>query len=194
MHFLSDVWVPCEQCGGRRYQDRVLEARWKGLSIADLLDLPAEEAVPLFENQRAIHRRLAALCDVGLGYLRLGQPGNTLSGGESQRLKLATELAAPQPARGRPASEAVYLLDEPTTGLHWTDVEKLLVVLHRLVDQGHTVLVIEHHLDVIKNADHLVDMGPEGGEGGGRVVDQGTPEELAKRAKKTGSWTGLALR
>ncbi|MCK6502811.1 excinuclease ABC subunit UvrA [Myxococcota bacterium] len=192
MHFLSDVWVPCEHCGGRRYQDRVLDAKWKGLSIADVLQLPVEEAAPLFSHQRAVKRRLDALVDVGLGYLRLGQPGNTLSGGESQRLKLASELAAPAGKRGEVA-ECVYLLDEPTTGLHWTDVEKLLHVLHRLVDQGHTVLVIEHHLDVIRNADHVIDMGPEGGAGGGRVVAAGTPEALVQGAKKTGSWTGRAL-
>jgi len=197
MHFLSDVWVPCEHCGGRRFQEQVLEARWKGLSIADVLDLPVEEAVPLFAHQRVLTRRLQALADVGLGYLRLGQAGNTLSGGESQRLKLATELAAAPlqtrgAGRGSPR-ETVYLLDEPTTGLHFTDVEKLLQVLHRLVDQGHTVLVIEHHLDVIRSADHVIDMGPEGGAGGGRIIAVGTPEELQAQADQTGSWTGRAL-
>ncbi len=195
MHFLSDVWVPCEHCGGRRYQEQVLHARFKGLSIADVLDLPAEEALPLFANHRPIRRRLQGLVDVGLGYLRLGQPGNTLSGGESQRLKLSKELAAPpRKRRGRgDVKETVFLLDEPTTGLHVTDVARLLAVLQRLVDEGHTVVLIEHHLDVIDNADLVVDLGPEGGEEGGRIVDQGTPEELIARCEQTGSWTGRAL-
>ncbi|NOY26860.1 MAG: ATP-binding cassette domain-containing protein [Oligoflexia bacterium] len=195
MHFLSDVWVSCEHCGGRRYQDQVLTARWKGLSIADVLDLPIEQAAPLFANQRSVSRRLAAMVDVGLGYVRLGQPASTLSGGESQRLKLARELAAPPRTRREkgPPAETVFLLDEPTTGLHWTDVERLLEVLHRLVDHGHTVLVIEHHVDVIRSADHVIDLGPEGGAQGGQVIATGTPEELAETADATGSWTGRAL-
>ncbi|MCB9778846.1 MAG: excinuclease ABC subunit UvrA [Alphaproteobacteria bacterium] len=195
MHFLSDVWVPCEHCGGRRFQEQVLEAKWKGLSIADVLDLPAQDALDLFRNQRTLKRRIQALVDVGLGYLRLGQPVNTLSGGESQRLKLSKELAAPpRKHRGRgPVKETVFLLDEPTTGLHFTDVEKLLVVLQRLVDQGHTVVLIEHHLDVIRAADLVVDLGPEGGTEGGRIVAQGTPEALRDGWQQTGSWTGRAL-
>ncbi|RME22895.1 MAG: excinuclease ABC subunit A, partial [Deltaproteobacteria bacterium] len=195
MHFLSDVWVPCEHCGGRRYQEQVLEARFKGLSIADVLDLPAEEALSVFDHHRPIRRRLQSLVDVGLGYLRLGQPVHTLSGGESQRLKLSRELAAPpRKRRGRGGvQETVFVLDEPTTGLHVTDVTRLLAVLHRLVDDGHTVVVIEHHLDVIDNADLVVDLGPEGGDDGGRIVDQGTPEELVARCEQTGSWTGRAL-
>jgi excinuclease ABC subunit A len=184
MHFLSDVWMPCEHCGGRRFSRETLEVRWKDHSIADLLELPAEEALPLFQNQRRIHKRLAAMVDVGLGYLRLGQPATTLSGGEAQRMKLASELVSRK-------SSAVYLLDEPTTGLHLADVEKLLEVLHRLVDQGHTVVVIEHNVDVIDNADHVIDMGPEGGNAGGTVVFAGTPEEL--RGHPT-SHTGAALR
>ena len=184
MHFLSDVWVRCEHCRGRRFDGPTLEIRWKGLSIADVLDLTVDEAVGLFSHQRAIHKRLVALADVGLGYVRLGQPATTLSGGEAQRMKLADELV------GR-AQPTVYLLDEPTTGLHFADVEKLVGVLHRLVDAGHTVLVIEHHLDVIRNADWVVDMGPEGGDAGGCVLGQGTPEKIAKIV---GSHTGSALR
>ena len=184
MHFLSDVWVTCEHCGGRRFGPETLEVRWKGLSIADVLDMPVEDALPSFHNQRRIRRKLQALVDVGLGYVRLGQPGTTLSGGEAQRLKLANELKA----KGK---RTLFILDEPTTGLHFGDVDKLLTVLHRLVDQGHTAVVIEHQLDVIRNADHLVDMGPEGGEGGGRIVASGTPEEVATCEE---SWTGRALR
>ncbi len=184
MHFLSDVWMPCEHCGGRRFSRETLEVRWKDCSIADLLELPIEEAAPLFANQRRIHARLQALVDVGLGYVRLGQPATTLSGGEAQRMKLAAELVS----RKKPT---VYLLDEPTTGLHLADIEKLLVVLHRLVDKGHTVVVIEHQIDMIENADHVIDMGPEGGEGGGQLVFAGTPAAL--RAHPT-SHTGAALR
>jgi excinuclease ABC subunit A len=183
MHFLSDVWVPCEHCGGRRYAPETLEARWKGHSIADVLDSTVEDARALFTNQRAIKRRLDGLYDVGLGYIRLGQAGNTLSGGEAQRMKLAGELVTRR-------KETVFLLDEPTTGLHLADVERLLAVLHRLVDAGHTVVIIEHHVDVIRHADHVIDMGPEGGAGGGRVVATGTPEAVAQ---VDGSWTGRAL-
>ncbi len=184
MHFLSDVWMPCAHCGGRRFSRETLEVRWKGLSIADLLDLPAEEALPHFSNQRRIRARLAALVDVGLGYVRLGQPATTLSGGEAQRMKLAAELVS----RRKPT---VYLLDEPTTGLHLADIEKLLVVLHRLADQGHTVIVIEHQTDVILNADHVIDMGPDGGDAGGQVIFEGSPEGLAQHPT---SHTGVALR
>jgi len=172
MHFLSDVWIRCEQCGGRRFSRQTLDARWKGLSIADVLDLTVEEALPVFQHQRSLHRRIKAMADVGLGYLRLGQAANTLSGGEAQRLKLAAELVA---RKGR----TVFVLDEPTTGLHLADIEKLLAVLQRLVDQGHTVVTIEHHIDVIRSADHVVDMGPEGGAGGGTIVVAGTLDEVA---------------
>jgi excinuclease ABC subunit A len=179
MHFLSDVWVRCEGCGGRRFDASTLEVRWKGHSIADALDLPVDEALELFRAQRKLARRLSALSDVGLGYVRLGQDGTTLSGGEAQRMKLANELV------GR-AKETIYLLDEPTTGLHLADVDRLLTVLHRLVDQGHSVVVIEHHLDMIENADHVIELGPEGGAGGGQIVALGSPEELARADTATG--------
>ena len=184
MHFLSDVWVPCEHCGGRRYDAETLEIRWKGLTIADMLDLPAEDALPLLQNQRRLRTRLAAMVEVGLGYVRLGQPATTLSGGEAQRMKLAQNLT------GR-ATPTCFVLDEPTTGLHFGDVERLLGVLHSLVDKGHTAILVEHHLDVLRHADHLIDLGPEGGDQGGEVVATGTPEALAK---VEGSWTGRALR
>ena len=189
MHFLSDVWIPCEQCGGRRYNAETLEVRYKGASNADVLDMTPEQALEIFSNHKKISRTLKALCDVGLGYIRLGQPATTLSGGEAQRLKLASELSV-----GSRAPETCFLLDEPTTGLHFTDVEKLLVVLHRLVDAGHMVVLIEHHLDIIKNADHIIDLGPEGGEQGGQIIAIGTPEALIKNAEETGSWTARALK
>ena len=173
MHFLPDVYVPCEQCHGRRYNRETLEVRFKGKTIADVLDMPVEEALAFFEHIPAIRRRLATLADVGLGYIRLGQPATTLSGGEAQRIKLATELS--KIATGR----TLYILDEPTTGLHFADVKRLLEVLSRLVDAGNSVVVIEHNLDVIKCADRLIDLGPEGGDEGGRVVATGTPEEVA---------------
>jgi excinuclease ABC subunit A len=173
MHFLPDVYVPCEQCHGRRYNRETLEVRFKGKTIADVLDMPVEEALSFFEHIPKIRRRLETLRDVGLGYVRLGQPATTLSGGEAQRVKLATELS--KIATGR----TLYILDEPTTGLHFADVERLLDVLQRLVDAGNTVVVIEHNLDVIKCSDHLIDMGPEGGEEGGLVVVAGTPEQIA---------------
>ena len=171
MHFLSDVWVTCEMCGGRRFSRETLEVRWKGHSVADILDLTAEEAATVFRSQKAIVRRLDAMVDVGLGYLRLGQSATTLSGGEAQRMKLAGELVSRK-------GSTVFVLDEPTTGLHLADVEKLLVVVHRLVDQGHTVVTIEHHLDVIRNADHIIDMGPEGGAAGGQIIATGTLTEI----------------
>jgi len=184
MHFLPDVYVPCEQCDGRRYNRETLEVRFKGKTIADVLDMPVEEAVEFFKHIPKIKRRLQALHDVGLDYIRLGQPATTLSGGEAQRVKLATELA--KVATGR----TLYILDEPTTGLHFADVERLLEMLQRLVDAGNTVVVIEHDLDVIKAADRLIDMGPEGGDEGGLVVATGTPEQVAAA---DGSYTGRFL-
>ncbi|MDQ3725042.1 MAG: excinuclease ABC subunit UvrA [Actinomycetota bacterium] len=184
MHFLPDVYVPCEQCHGKRYNRETLEVRFKGKSIADVLEMSVEEAVEFFENVPKIARRLRTLHDVGLDYIRLGQPATTLSGGEAQRIKLATELS--KVATG----DTLYILDEPTTGLHFADVQRLLDVLGRLVDAGNSVVVIEHNLDVIKTADWLVDLGPEGGEGGGEIVATGTPEEVA--AVK-GSYTGRFL-
>jgi excinuclease ABC subunit A len=174
MHFLPDVYVPCEICKGRRYNRETLEVKYKGKSIADVLEMTIEEAVDFFKPIPKIHKKLDTLLDVGLGYIRLGQPATTLSGGEAQRVKLSTELSK------RAMGHTMYILDEPTTGLHFDDVKRLLMVLHRLVDQGNTVLVIEHNLDVIKTADWLIDMGPEGGNGGGEVVAVGTPEQVAR--------------
>jgi len=185
MHFLPDVYVPCEVCKGKRYGRETLEVKYKGKSIADVLDMQVEEAVEFFKNVPKIHRRLQTLYDVGLGYIKLGQPATTLSGGEAQRVKLATELSR------RSNGRTVYLLDEPTTGLHFEDIRKLLAVLQRLVDAGDTVVVIEHNLDVIKTADYIIDLGPEGGQRGGTVVAQGTPEEVAQ---VEGSYTGQFLR
>jgi excinuclease ABC subunit A len=173
MHFLPDVYVPCEQCNGKRYNRETLDVRFKGKTIADVLEMPVEEAVDFFRHIPKIHRRLQALHDVGLDYIRLGQPATTLSGGEAQRVKLASELS--KVATGR----TLYILDEPTTGLHFADVERLLEMLDRLVESGNTVVVIEHNLDVIKTADRIIDLGPEGGEEGGRIVATGTPEEVA---------------
>ena len=173
MHFLPDVYVPCEQCHGKRYNKETLEVRFKGRTIADVLDMPVEQALEFFVHIPKVHRRLQTLSDVGLGYLRLGQPATTLSGGEAQRVKLATELS--KIATGK----TLYILDEPTTGLHFADVQRLLEVLHRLVDSGNSVVVIEHNLDVIKTADRIIDMGPEGGDEGGMVVAEGTPELVA---------------
>jgi excinuclease ABC subunit A len=184
MHFLPDVYVPCEQCHGKRYNRETLEIRFKGKSIADVLDMPVEEALKFFEHIPKIRRRLETLHAVGLDYVRLGQPATTLSGGEAQRVKLATELS--KIATGR----TLYILDEPTTGLHFADVQRLLEVLQRLVAAGNSVVVIEHNLDVIKSADRIIDMGPEGGEEGGLVVASGTPEEVAA---EPGSHTGEFL-
>lgn len=185
MHFLPDVYVPCEVCKGKRYNRETLDVKFKGKSIADVLDMTVEEAMHFFEVQSKIYRKIKTLYDVGLGYMKLGQPATTLSGGEAQRVKLATELSK------RSTGKTIYVLDEPTTGLHTYDVHRLIEVLNQLVDAGNTVLVIEHNLDVIKTADYIVDLGPEGGDGGGLVVATGTPEEVAKA---DGSYTGYYLR
>jgi excinuclease ABC subunit A len=174
MHFLPDVYVPCEVCKGRRYNRETLEVRYKGKSIADVLELNVADGLDFFEAQPRIRSKLELLNDVGLGYVHLGQSATTLSGGEAQRVKLATELSK------RDTGRTLYILDEPTTGLHFEDVRLLLEVLHRLVDKGNTVVVIEHNLDVVKTADWVIDLGPEGGDGGGRVVAAGTPEDLAR--------------
>jgi excinuclease ABC subunit A len=185
MHFLPDVYVPCEVCHGKRYNREALEIHYKGKTIADVLAMTCEQGLEFFENQPAISRKLQTLVDVGLGYITLGQPATTLSGGEAQRIKLASELSR------RPTGRTLYILDEPTTGLHMADVDKLLHVLHALVDSGNSMVVIEHNLDVIKNADHIIDMGPEGGEAGGQVVAIGTPEQVAKNKD---SYTGEYLK
>jgi excinuclease ABC subunit A len=173
MQFLPDVYVPCEVCHGARYNTDTLAVHYKGKTIADVLDMPIEEAAGFFAAIPAIHRHLATLADVGLGYVRLGQPAPTLSGGEAQRVKLAAEL------QRRSTGRTIYVLDEPTTGLHFEDIRKLLGVLGRLVDSGNTVIVIEHNLDVIKTADHVIDLGPDGGSRGGHIIATGTPEEVA---------------
>ncbi len=173
MHFLPDVYVPCEVCGGKRYNRETLDVKYKGKSIYDVLDMTVEEAVPFFENVPSIRRKIETLNDVGLSYIKLGQPSTQLSGGEAQRIKLATELSR------RSTGQTIYILDEPTTGLHFADVQKLIEILQRLADGGNTVVVIEHNLDVIKTADYIIDIGPEGGDGGGTVIAQGTPEEVA---------------
>jgi excinuclease ABC subunit A len=184
MHFLPDVYVPCEVCKGKRYNRETLEVRFRGASIADVLDMTVEDACAFFENQPRIRQKLETLLDVGLGYVHLGQSATTLSGGEAQRVKLATELSK------RDTGRTFYILDEPTTGLHFEDVRLLLEVLHRLVDKGNTVLVIEHNLDVIKTADWIIDLGPEGGARGGNIVAEGTPEDVAE---VSGSHTGHYL-
>ncbi|HET6863603.1 MAG TPA: excinuclease ABC subunit UvrA [Candidatus Saccharimonadales bacterium] len=184
MHFLPDVYVPCEVCHGQRYNREALEIHYKGKTISDVLAMTCEQGLEFFENIPAIARKLQTLVDVGLGYITLGQPATTLSGGEAQRIKLAAELSR------RPTGRTLYILDEPTTGLHMADVDKLLSVLHALVDAGNSMIVIEHNLDVIKNADHIIDMGPEGGEAGGHVIAEGTPEQVAKNKQ---SYTGQFL-
>ena len=185
MHFLADVFVPCEVCRGKRYNRETLEVLYKGKNIADILDMTAEEALAFFDNLPRIRNKIATLVDVGLGYIKLGQSATTLSGGEAQRVKLATELSR------RATGRTFYILDEPTTGLHMADVHKLIEVLQRLVDAGNTVLVIEHNLDVIKVADHIIDLGPEGGSGGGQLVACGTPEQIAACPE---SFTGQYLK
>jgi excinuclease ABC subunit A len=188
MHFLPDVYVDCEVCKGRRYNRETLEVQFRGKNIADVLDMTVEDALAFFENQPRVRPKLQTLFDVGLGYIHLGQSATTLSGGEAQRVKLATELSR------RDTGRTLYILDEPTTGLHFEDVRLLLDVLHRLVDRGNTVLVIEHNLDVIKTADWIVDLGPEGGTRGGTVVAEGTPEEVARiKASFTGEFLAKAL-
>ena len=183
MNFLPDVFVPCEVCGGARYNHETLEVKYRGKNISEVLNMTVHEALSFFENQPAIMRYLKTLDDVGLGYISLGQPSTQLSGGEAQRIKLATELSK------RSTGKTLYILDEPTTGLHFADVDKLLYVLNRLVDEGNTVVVIEHNLDVIKQADHIIDLGPEGGDNGGQIVCEGTPEQVAKIKKsKTGKY------
>ena len=185
MHFLPDVYVPCEVCGGKRYNRETLEVKYKGKSIFDVLDMTVEEAVPFFENLPSIKRKIETLNDVGLSYIKLGQPSTTLSGGEAQRIKLATELSR------RSTGKTIYILDEPTTGLHFADVHKLTEILHKLKEGGNTVVVIEHNLDVIKTADYIIDIGPEGGDKGGTIIATGTPEEVAENPK---SYTGIYVK
>ena len=185
MHFLPDVYVPCEVCDGKRYNRETLEVTYKGKNIADVLEMTVEEATHFFENIPKIKRKLQTLVDVGLGYITLGQQATTLSGGEAQRVKLASEL------HKRSTGRSIYILDEPTTGLHVDDISRLLKVLNRLVENGDTVVIIEHNLDVIKTADHIIDLGPEGGDGGGTIVATGTPEEIAQNED---SYTGKYLK
>jgi excinuclease ABC subunit A len=185
MHFLPDVYVPCEVCEGKRYNRETLEVKYKGKSIYDVLDMTVEDAVEFFENVPTIRRKIETLNEVGLSYIKLGQPSTELSGGEAQRIKLATELSK------RSTGKTIYILDEPTTGLHFADVHKLVEILHRLAEGGNSVIVIEHNLDVIKTADYIIDMGPEGGARGGTVIAQGTPEEIAKNEK---SYTGMYVK
>jgi excinuclease ABC subunit A len=185
MHFLPDIFVPCEVCGGKRYNRETLEVKYKGQSIADVLDMTVEEATEFFKPVSAIYNKLKTLCDVGLGYIKLGQSATTLSGGEAQRVKLATELSK------RSTGKTFYILDEPTTGLHSYDVDKLINIMYRLRESGNTLLIIEHNLDVIKTADYIIDLGPEGGDKGGTVVCTGTPEEVANVSD---SYTGHFLK
>mgnify|MGYP000624080535 CR=1 FL=1 len=178
MHFLPDVYVPCEVCHGKRYNRETLEVKYKGKSIFDVLNMTVEEALTFFENVPSIRRKMETLYDVGLSYIRLGQPSTTLSGGEAQRIKLAAELSK------RSTGKTVYILDEPTTGLHFADVHKLTEILRRLAADGNTVIVIEHNLDVIKSADYIIDIGPEGGDEGGTIIASGTPEQIIKVENK----------
>lgn len=185
MHFLPDVYVPCEVCQGKRYNRETLDVKYKGKSIYDVLDMTVEEAMTFFEPVPSIKRKIETLYDVGLSYIKLGQPSTTLSGGEAQRIKLATELSR------RSTGKTIYILDEPTTGLHFADVHKLVEILQRLAEGGNTVIVIEHNLDVIKTADYIIDIGPEGGDGGGTVIAEGTPEHIAKCPD---SYTGIYVK
>ena len=184
MHFLPDVYVECDVCHGKRYNREALEILYKGKTISDVLEMTVEQAAEFFENIPAISRKLQTICDVGLGYITLGQPATTFSGGEAQRIKLATELSRVS------TGKTMYILDEPTTGLHGADVKRLLEILNRLVDGGNSMVIIEHNLDVVKSADWIIDMGPEGGAGGGQVVAEGTPEQVSKVDE---SWTGKYL-
>ena len=185
MHFLPDVYVPCEVCKGQRYNNETLQIKYKGENIADVLNMSVEESLLFFENHPRIYDKIKTLYDVGLGYIKLGQPSTTLSGGEAQRITLATELSK------RATGKTLYILDEPTTGLHIADVDKLLQVLFKLRDNENTIIVIEHNLDVIKCADYLIDLGPEGGDGGGEIIACGTPEAVAKIEN---SYTGQYLK
>ena len=185
MHFLPDVYVECDVCHGKRYNREALEILYKGKTISDVLEMTIDEATDFFENIPAIYRKLKTIQEVGLGYIKLGQPATTFSGGEAQRIKLATELARAS------TGKTMYILDEPTTGLHNTDVKRLLSILNRLVNSGNSMVIIEHNLDMVKSADWLIDMGPEGGAGGGTVVATGTPEQVSKVQK---SWTGKYLK
>ena len=185
MHFLPDIYVPCEVCKGKRYNRETLEVKYKGKTIADVLDMTVEEALTFFENIPRIKSKIQTLYDVGLGYIKLGQPSTTLSGGEAQRVKLATELSK------KATGKTLYILDEPTTGLHIADVHKLVDILQRLVDTGNSIIVIEHNLDLIKTADYIIDLGPEGGEKGGQVISVGSPEQIVKNEQ---SYTGKFLK
>ena len=187
MNFLPDVLVPCEVCGGKRYNRETLEVRYKGKSIADVLDMTINQAVEFFAGIPGILKKLQVLQDIGLGYIKLGQPSSTLSGGENQRVKLATELSK------RDTGRTMFILDEPTTGLHFEDIKVLLGVLNRLVEKGNTVVVIEHNLDVIKCADYVIDMGPEGGKNGGMIIAAGTPEEIAQTKSPTAAYIAKEL-
>ena len=185
MHFLADIYVPCEVCKGKRYNKETLEVKYKGKTIADVLDMTVEEALEFFSNIPRIKQKIQTLYDVGLGYIKLGQPSTTLSGGEAQRVKLATELSK------KATGKTLYILDEPTTGLHIADVHKLVDILQRLVDTGNSIVVIEHNLDLIKTADYIIDLGPEGGDNGGKVIAVGSPEQIAKNEQ---SYTGKFLK
>ena len=185
MHFLPDIYVPCEVCKGKRYNRETLEVKYKGKTISDVLDMTVEEALKFFENIPKIKSKIQTLYDVGLGYIKLGQPSTTLSGGEAQRVKLATELSK------KATGKTLYILDEPTTGLHIADVHKLVDILQRLVDTGNSIIVIEHNLDLIKTADYIIDLGPEGGEKGGQIIAVGTPEQITRNEQ---SYTGKFLR
>ncbi|MDE6724789.1 MAG: ATP-binding cassette domain-containing protein, partial [Ruminiclostridium sp.] len=185
MHFLPDIYVPCEVCGGKRYNRETLDVKYKGKSIYDVLEMTVEEGLEFFSSIPKLQRKLQTLYDVGLGYVKIGQPATTLSGGEAQRVKLATELSK------RSTGKTIYILDEPTTGLHTEDVSKLIEIMQKLTDGGNTVVVIEHNLDVIKTADNIIDLGPEGGDKGGYIIAEGTPEEVSKNKS---SYTGKYLK
>lgn len=185
MHFLSDIYVPCETCKGKRYNKETLEVKYKGKNISDVLDMTVDEALEFFDKIPKIKQKIKTLKDVGLGYIKLGQSSTTLSGGEAQRIKLATELSK------KSTGKTLYILDEPTTGLHIADVHKLIEILQKLVESGNSVVVIEHNLDLIKTADYIIDLGPEGGDNGGRIIAVGAPEQIAKNPD---SWTGKFLK